>query len=97
MPRQAWHADFGKCDWCGARASDLHYHGEDSSLCPKCSDNWTASVHTCAHHFDREPVRDEWGDVGLCCRLCGVFVDHETAMSWFPLICDGYVEVPAHG
>ena len=92
--RAAWHAGFGKCDKCGARASELHHHGEDCDLCPKCSDRWMAEVRACRHQFDREPVRDEWGEQGLCCWLCGVFVDQQTAVGWFPFICDGYVEVP---
>lgn len=93
----AWHAGFGKCDACGARASDLHHHGEDFDLCPKCSDSWMASVLACSHQWDREPAWSEWGDVGQVCRLCGVFVDQQSAVWRYPLVCDGYVEVPAHG
>jgi hypothetical protein len=84
------------CDVCGVSTllEDIHHHGDDFELCAKCSGEWVAEVNACSHEWDRRQSRDDWGCIGISCRRCGVFFDEDWAMSWFPLICDGYVEVP---
>lgn len=72
---------------------DLRNHGEDCDLCPKCSDEFEATVRACHHWYNPEPIWNEYGEEGRICQHCGCFVDNDLAMHWAPFICDGFVDV----
>lgn len=85
-----------ECAQCHTRVplEDLSHYGEDFDLCPECSVRLLVSFESCAHVWDPEPTCHEWGDAGQACLRCGIFLTPDSALSWAPLICDGYVEVP---
>lgn len=83
------------CAYCGAPypIEELRDHGEDLDLCATCSDALMAEMAVCPHEWE-EPTYDDFGDEGRSCRRCGVFMTPDFAMSWVPLVCDGYVPEP---
>jgi hypothetical protein len=87
--------DAQQCAHCGARVpiEDLHDHGEDFDLRAKCSAEFTEFVANCQHFFTQYWVMDEYGWEGRVCCRCGAFVDRDLAMTWAPLICDGFVDL----
>lgn len=88
--------DMMECCGCHGRfpCEEVQNHGEDFDLCRKCSAAFCAEVSGCVHDWEPDRVFDDLGEEGRVCRRCMVFVDRDAAMSWFPLVCDGYVAVP---
>jgi hypothetical protein len=87
--------ELNECASCKAMVplDELHHHGDDFDLCASCAARWLAYVEACHHVWGQEPAFDDYGDEGRCCDRCRVFIDRDAAVSWFPFICDGYVEL----
>src|SRR5712671_3699400 len=85
-----------KCDHCGTPTpiDALVHHGDDYDVCGKCSDQFLEGVRACFHVFSLEERDPDWNEPGRYCNRCGVWWDQDWAVSWFPLICDGFVDVP---
>lgn len=88
-----------ECGHCGTPTpiEALHHHGEDYDLCRPCSDRFVADVIACHHEFSPVERDPDWGELGRHCTRCGVWWDQDWAMSWFPMACDGFVDLVGDG
>lgn len=66
----------------------------DAPQCRACWTHWREYFDECAHDWSTDLARDDHGNNGRFCPRCLGFVSEDNAMALFPLICDGYVEVP---
>jgi hypothetical protein len=90
-------ADLISCDHCGERTT---YETSVSHIgvryCAACDAEWRTNFHACAHQWGTMSPHDDYGDLGRYCGRCCAVVTDDSAMRLFPLICDGWAQVP-HG
>jgi len=86
------------CDRCRKRVpiGDAWFYLE-VYFCQACDAEWRRRFAACVHDWDTYPMVDDHGEEGRGCVSCGGFVTNEDAVTLFPLICDGWVEVPYGG
>jgi hypothetical protein len=84
--------DNAGCEWCDWRGlvEQLCRH-VDVQLCPECDSKWRKIFKQCVHDWSPDPAYDDYGDQGRYCTRCAAFVEDESAMILFPLICDGWL------
>ena len=85
--------DTGTCEQCSAVVLfDEMVQHIDVRFCSACDAGWCKHFADCRHRW--EPWKGEW-EAGRYCSKCGAGVEDGDAMTLFPLLCDGWVDVDA--